>query len=92
MSQSGAPPAPASCDQLPLPSLLSEEKSPSRGWIHQEVLLLIQDDRRHEDLDRLLGRLIPEQRAKLFEHRFEHELQIDEQVGDVWYKRCDTIS
>jgi len=72
MSQSGPPPARP-----------SEEKSPSRGWAHQELLLLIQDDSRHDELNQLLDRLTSEEQAKLFEHRFEHELVFDAEVSDA---------
>jgi len=81
MSQSGPPPVAASPpDQLQLPA---EEKRPSRGWTHQELLPLIQDDSRHDELNQLLDRLTSEERAKLFEHRFEHELVFDEEVSDA---------
>jgi len=73
MSQSGPPPVAASPpDQLQLPA---EEKRPSRGWTHQELLPLIQDDSRHDELNQLLDRLTPEEQVKLFKHRFEHELE-----------------
>jgi len=72
MSQSGPPPARP-----------SEEKSPSRGWTHQELLPLIQDDSRHDELNHLLDRLTSEEQAKLFEHRFEHELVLDAKVSDA---------
>jgi len=74
---------PAPPDQLQLPAQPSEGKSPSRGWTHQELLPLIQDDSRHDELNQLLGRLAPEEQAKLFEHRLGQELQFTENVSDV---------
>jgi len=65
--QSGASPVSPSLPRPGQPASSSEEQSPSRGWTHQELLSLIQDDSRHDELDQLLGRLTPEERAKLFE-------------------------
>jgi len=81
MSQSGPPHVAASPpDQLQLPARPSEEKSPSRGWTHQELLPLIQDDSRHDELDQLLSRLSAAERGELFDHLFQQELN---PVGDV---------
>jgi len=80
MSQSGPPPVAASPpDQLQLPARPSEEKSPSRGWTHQELLPLIQDDSRHEELNQLLDRLTSEEQVKLFDHPFKQELKLGRQ-------------
>jgi len=73
--------SPAPPDQLQLPARVSEEKSPSRGWTHQELLPLIQNDSKHDELNQLLGRLTPEERAKLLEHRFKQAVLLI--VSDV---------
>jgi len=79
MSQPGPPPVAASPpDQLQLPALPSEEKSPCRstsGWTHQELLPLIQDDSRHDELNQLLSRLSAAERGELFDHLFQQDLQ-----------------